>query len=204
LHSISYIAKNHNYMAAEQRHTITNPVGVDKLCQALQSDFAALEWLDTAYGRAFRNARGADGNVDYYPAVFINMGTGNYMELTPDINRDGNSVFFYAEQPTSYDALSQWSQLSTEVNAVLFADLRKVRPMASHRAVEEMKHDILQVLMDNKSPVYNIDKTQGFTFYEDFDSVYENYSYRELQKAVVNLAQYAVLRVRFTAKLNNC
>lgn len=192
-------------MAAEQRYTIANPVGVDAICQALQSDFAAaLPWLNVAYGRAFRNTKGTDTGLYYYPAVYADMTTGRYLELTPDVNQDGNTVFFYTSQPDTYNTAGNWSQLSVEVNAVFFADLRDVRPAAAHRPLEEMKQDILAQLLANNSTVYNIDQEEGISFFENFEQVYENYSYRELQKAIVNLAQYAVLRVQFTAKLNNC
>lgn len=189
---------------ADERYKILEPVGTNKICQDLQGHFSSsLSWLDTAYGEAFRNARGEDRNVDYYPAMFKDMSTGQYLELTPDIKRDGNTVFFYVENSKVYNPLGQIASLnSLEISAIFFADLRKVRPTATHRPTAEMEQDAISAILSAQFGGWSLDTTAEIEVFHNFEDVYTAFSYREMQKAVVNMSEYAVMRISFSVTTN--
>ena len=186
---------------ATNKYLIDSPTGSNKACQGLQLAFSdSLPWLQLAYGEAFRNTRIVEGKQEYYPAIYT--GSGEYVELVPD-QIGGNYVFFYIESPENYNILAKGKQLDAFVNAVFFADLRIVRPLATHRPTAEMKDDILSVLNSQYSPDYAINQNESVQIFDRFEDVFTEYSYNEMSQ-IPNMSEFAVMRVRFNITANNC
>lgn len=179
------------------KYLITNPVGVDKPIQALQILFDEISWIDTAYGRAFRNIRQNESGKDsYYPCVYI--GADQYLECIPDNLTDGNSVFFISKNQRYLNATA----FESEIGAVFFVNLAKAKPLAAHRAIEEVKADVLTKLVakQQKEFVLVLDEIEAL---ETFEDCYREYSYKEISQ-LASMHPFAIFRINFTINYNNC
>ena len=75
-----------------------NPVLLDLVLQNIQETLLAkIDWLDYAFGRAYKNVKYEnDGRKYIYPAVYVN--DGEYIDMTPNDNL-GNFTWFDIYDP---------------------------------------------------------------------------------------------------------
>lgn len=122
---------------------IDNPIGIDYPIQIVQKSFIDELWLDVDDSKKQFNARvfrnyDKDGNI--YPEIYLD--NGDYKKVRFNDNLDVLSWFDVPDTPTSFD-----SGYETSIVGIFFAvNIEKLYPGLSHRAVEEVHRDVLNVL----------------------------------------------------------
>lgn len=178
------------------KYLIDEPKGVDKPIQALQVLFDELAWIDTSYGRTFRNVRQDETGKNFF-APYVYTGNDQYLECIPDKLTDGNSVFFIAKD----QKLINKSAFETEVSAVFFIDLRTAFPSLEHRAIENAKMDVADKLAAAVSKDFTLIENE-IEILENFEDCYREYSYKEMNQ-LATMHPYAIFRINFTINYRN-
>jgi len=121
----------------------SNPVGIDVLIQKLQDklykEFGYLNDIETndfdGYGRIYLNEK--DGKI--MPYHFIS--DKEYKLTTLDDSKDG--IFFFIQEETEK---RKNNFLTSEVGIVFLLNIKKIKSSILHRADEEVKLQIIDVL----------------------------------------------------------
>lgn len=155
------------------------PVLLDKVLQDLQTTLKSkLEWLDYAFGRAYRLVNHTmDGNKFVYPAVYY--GDREYLSVNPNDNF-GNFSWFDIYDPQNVVEVSQGLPQLIFTGAIVFwFNLETIYDDTSVNYTEEVKNEILAVLT---SP--GIIGTNGritiSKVYERFENIYRGYSIEKI------------------------
>lgn len=120
-------------------HLKTNPVGIDKAIQQLQIRLYEHLEFDNGYGRVYKVEK--DTNR-FIPAHFVNE-TEDYIEVLTDDSLNG-SFFFLENRKTIFK--KDTVQIKTPVDIIFQMNLNKLRSDISHRADEEMRLEILNII----------------------------------------------------------
>ncbi len=135
---------------------ITSPVGVDKAIQEIQVLLANnLLWLDRSFGRANTGSKKVQGRDFYYPEVYD--GSAEYLDVSPNDNLIAQS-FFIVDDPEKINSFIPYQTTGLfqfNVSIIFWYNLDEVKRSQSysynHRFTEELKKQILEVLMLNQS-----------------------------------------------------
>jgi hypothetical protein len=158
-------------------YTKTTPKGIDIKIQDLQSYLytkLAATWSTASYnsyGRCYKNITGSDGG--FLPEVFT--GSENYLPML-DVDKVNAFSFFVLG-----DELEKGAGLyKVEVALIFFCNLTKLKPTITHRADEEVRLDVLN-LMDSELFGFKITSVKlGYdNVFEGFDV--EKIKYDDLQ-----------------------
>lgn len=110
----------------------SNPVGIDVIINTIQTRL--YDRLDYSNFDGF-------GRVDILtgkPFYFIN--DNEYKDLLLDDNLNGH--FFFLDNSNTQNE----EKLVTEISVIFFLDLKKLKPSITHRADEEIRVEIIEVL----------------------------------------------------------
>lgn len=138
-------------------HLSTNPIGIDKEINSLQTELYALStgrWLGTinGYGRVYRNER-QDGKI--VPQRHISQ--GDYEDVFFDDNTSGNFFFLDNETHVTKDGLVY----TAEVKIVFMVNLKSIFNDTVGRQDERCRRDaaeFLREICDERFSVKRIEK----------------------------------------------
>ena len=157
-----------------------NPVGIDKVIQKIQQRlYDKLGYNMNSYGRIYLRKRDNKTIVTHFKGK-------DYKEVI--LNTSDIVSFFIVKDNTDIKN----GDLTTDVDIVFFIDLKKVKPNIPHRADEEIRVEILNILNDT---VYNAN-----SFTKDDDAV------TDFHTELINMQPYHFLRFKGSLVYtdNNC
>ena len=186
-----------------------DPVLLDKVLQDLQQSLMRkLEWLDYAFGRAYKLVEHRpDGNKFIYPAAY--NGNSEYISLLPNDNYGNFSWFDIYDPQTVISKIQGLPQIEFSGALIIWYDQRDIDADDEFVCTEEAKLEVLTVL----STPGNLKngKLKVNSVYENFESIYRgysiekvynnyNYSGEDIQSIDKQyfMYPYAGLRVEFT------
>lgn len=152
-----------------------SPVLLDRVLQELrQTLLSKLDWLDYAFGRAYKLVRPLDdGGKFVEPAIY--NGNAEYLSMLPN-DRFGNFCWFdiYDPQQIQVKLVGQPQMVFTGA-IVFWYDLRTISQDQTFLYTEDVKNQIVTTLSSA-----GILKTDGslriFTIYENFENIYKGYT----------------------------
>ena len=131
----------------------SNPKGIDIEINSIQTKlynklgYSAFD----GYGRVYL--------IDGKPKFFVN---GSYKEVLLDDKLNGH-FFFIEDSNTKKDSIFE-----TDVDIIFLLDLEKIKPNVNHRADEEVRVEILEVL--EKCRRFHLEEiTKGIDALNDFE-----------------------------------
>lgn len=142
----------------------TNPIGIDKTIDFLQTKLNANSILSAVsydnLPRAYKNPKA--NKAGFVPELY--RGNGNYSEVLMNDNVVITS-FFIADDVSNYT-----DEIETEFALIVqCSDLTAVYPSITHRADEELKHTVMNILQPLKAvKVINIETSIDLV-YREFD-----------------------------------
>lgn len=152
-----------------------SPVLLDRVLQELrQTLLSKLDWLDYAFGRAYKLVRPLDdGGKFVEPAIY--NGNGEYLSMLPN-DRFGNFCWFDIYDPQQIQAKLVGQPQMVFAGAIVFwYDLRTISQDQKFLYTEDVKNQIVTTLSSA-----GILKTDGslriFTIYENFENIYKGYT----------------------------
>lgn len=185
------------------------PVLLDKVIQDIQDSLLArLQWLDKAFGRAYRLVSHEPNEGKYiYPAAYI--GNSEYVSLVPNDNF-GNFSWFDIYDPQKITTITQALPQFTFSGALIFwVNLNSIFADADFIYSEEIKDDIIRALT-TPGLISNIGRLSINAIYERFENIYKGYSIEKIYNEFVYQGQdiqsmdkqffmhpYAAFRVEF-------
>lgn len=156
-----------------------NPVGIDLKIQKLQM------FLDNWLPGYNLEILGRTEIKDKKPIAFYKK--NDYKEVLFINQSTSGRVFFIDNEITKTDG----KKLVTTVDVIFLLDLIKIKPNVIHRADEEVKIEILDVLKDFLPRNTDIEITRGIEALKDFDT------------RLKDLQPYHFLKFSFELKYNN-
>ena len=184
------------------------PLLLDKVLQNMQKKLKAnLNWLDYAFGRAYKLTENeSDGSKFIYPAVYNS--NGEYVSVLPNDNF-GNFSWFDIYDPQVITDTVQGMPIYTFTGALIFwYNLKTIYEDESVLYTEEIKNEILSVLT-SPGVMSTLGKFTVTSLYERFENIYRGYTIEkvynsnnydkaaELDKQYF-MYPYAGLRIEFT------
>jgi hypothetical protein len=159
-------------MAAIVINPNPNPVNLDRQILILQNAFSPLEWLEYAFGRAWKAYRASRKNEICYPNIY--RGNGEYREVMPDDKLKSYCFFVPADgmKPYSYIAIPRTSKNSYSelLNIVFYYNFNKIDSSRKYPFTDNLMQDVLEILRSvNNFKIENI--------YYDVKNVFEGYSF---------------------------
>lgn len=151
-----------------------NPVLLDLVLQNIQETLLAkIDWLDYAFGRAYKNVKYEnDGRKYIYPAVYVN--DGEYIDMTPNDNL-GNFTWFDIYDPQIVELGTRGAPVFSYSGAlVLWCNQESIFGNSDFVYLEELKQQILEVL---QSPgILSYGKVLPLRVYDRFENIYKGYT----------------------------
>ena len=157
-------------MAGEQAPTaFSSPYLHNKVIQLIQTDLAALSWMDIAYPLARVGVnKDAEGNEFKYPQVYINNGGVDYYDVRPNKNLT-SYCFFELNNPQQFDSDNQ---ITYNLSLIVWFNLKTVSPSKSYDYTAELIKDILR--MFNESDY--ADKISNISYTVEQEEIFSKYS----------------------------
>lgn len=193
-----------------QLHFKKEPVLLDKILQDIQNMLMnKLEWLNYAFGRAYRLVEHRnDGNKFIYPAAY--NGNGEYISLLPNDNF-GNFSWFDIYDPQKITQVVQSAPQYTFSGAIIFwYNINSIYDDTTVLYTEEIKDNIIRVLT-TPGIITTIGKLKIDNIYERFENIYKDYSIEKIYNNYVYKGEgiqdidkqffmypYAGIRIEFT------
>ena len=157
-----------------------NPIGVDKIIDYIQKDLNRVNWDDsyTVFNhRAYRTKQNKENIVE----VFEN---GHYKEVLFDDRLNSTSFFLVDKDYNTTDGGN--SYFGTKIVLIVQCNLSNLYPNIQHRADEEAKKDIIQVINDSNRG-YKVTKVvTGDQVYSEF-SIPDKYLFNYGEKCIFGI-----------------
>lgn len=185
---------------------ITDPVGVDAICQSIQLQLAIdLDWIEKSYGKALviRDNRIEDGVSTDYVIPKVYKGGREFIPIEPD---DSVTAFSFLYETIGAPEISQGSfyKSQTNLNLVVFANTERISEVSEdYLFIEVLKEQVKESLYRNDSVRLSIleDTLQVF---KHFDDTWTDFDINNGQNKWLK-HNYATFRINFDVSYEfNC
>jgi len=148
---------------------IPDPVGSDVVVNSLQSDLAAISWIEYSFGKSYRMKEERNGDVYFIPKVYGSK--KEYIRLDPNDKVTAFSFLkFQGETVNEFEIRKYSSVNSIDLDVIVFANLDLIDNTKDYIFSENLKQDVKNVL---KSNLY---VTSINSYSEGLDNVWSDYS----------------------------
>ncbi len=147
----------------------------------LQPVFAAISWMGKAFALAHIGIRKDHG----YPQVYLNNGTGNHGDISPDSSQDAY-CFFEMNGTAEVEDMN----VAYPFSVVVWANLKLVRPAAGYDFTGELIQDCLTELKQLEALDVEVEQRPG--------EVFTNYSEQSQKNNQFAMNPYSCFRIDFT------
>lgn len=130
-------------------HVITEPHGIDMVCKSLQSNFAAIPWLEKSFARAvFRTEQREQEYV--YPAMFVAAGY-DYLDMLQIDNWKSYS-FMIARDSETFEDYQEGIEntITRRLSCMFWMNLELVDPTRQDDFLEELKRDVIKSIKSTR------------------------------------------------------
>jgi hypothetical protein len=148
-------------------HTITNPKGIDKEVQKIQTDiFNKIGWENIdVFGRVHRNPSKGKGLV---PEAY--KGSNEYQDIYTNDHRNA-TICFLDDSSHKADGFGYYK---AEVKVIFSVNLKKINPNASHRNDVDAQIEALKIIERHK-----IFKVTGIE--KGIDTIFKGFDVTEIK-----------------------
>ena len=184
-----------------QNGSIPTPVDaieIDKAILDLQTRLSAsLSWLSHGYGKTYRNIDVSQSLTVYFPEVFL--GNNAYMRVTPDNDKQGQSLILVGNEDVLDNDLGQNSHLQYDVSIIFTANLKLINStlLETEYYQQNLIRDVRHVLQSaTLGAFYQITMD---SIDRDFTDVWREFNIEE--KRGISHAPFTHFRVNCTVTL---
>ena len=173
-------------------------IEIDKAILDLQTRLtASLSWLSHGYGKTYRNIDVSQGLTVYYPEVFL--GNNAYMRVTPDNDKQGQSIILVGNEDILNNDLGQNSFLQYDVSILFTANLKLINStlLGTEYFQQNLIRDVRNVLQ--KATVGAFYQITIDSIDRDFTDVWREFNIEE--KRGISHAPFTHFRVNCTIVL---
>ena len=178
--------------------TPVDAIEIDKAVLDLQTRLSAsLSWLSHGYGKTYRNIDVSQGLTVYFPEVFL--GNNAYMRVTPDNDKQGQSLILVGNEEVLDNDLGQNSHLQYDVSIIFTANLKLINStlLETEYYQQNLIRDVRHVLQSaTLGAFYQITMD---SIDRDFTDVWREFNIEE--KRGISHAPFTHFRVNCTVTL---
>jgi len=124
---------------------IADPVLIDKEIKDIQTQMAAIPWIDKSFGRAFKHFKLVDGVKVSYPAIYQGLKKDYYNAYPNDHLKAYSFVFVDPSSVTEFNVKRSHS-IEQSLSVIVFFDLDEIDTALDYRFTEKLKEDVIFAL----------------------------------------------------------
>lgn len=146
-----------SYTAPEAK-VIANPVLIDREIKDIQTQMAAISWIDKSFGRAFKHFRLVQDSKVSYPAIYQGKGK-DYYDAYPNDHLKAYSFVFVDPSSVAEFNVKRLHSFEQDLSVIVFFDLQEIDTVLDYRFTEKLKEDVifaLSSLTPNRLKINNI------------------------------------------------
>ena len=179
------------------------PVLFDKALKPLQDYLESnLPWLNTAYGKAYRQVRSVNERQYFYPAV--HDAKTEHLNMEPD-GLLGNYSWFDVSDPLEVINMDNSGSfdLKANVGLILSFDIRNVNPNWKDMTISNVQQEVIVKLIEFGNVLLELGKQMEVQ--ERSENIFSGYSYKQLDQNYL-MRPYGCFRINFDviAKTSLC
>ncbi len=177
-----------------------DPYGVDLAVNGLQAAFAAIPWMEKAFGRAVKRSVKVDGSARLFPACFIDDGKDFYDMLLIDNYK--SFCFFYARDPEAIVDHVEYvrNTITRPLSAIFWMNLQEVDTARSDDFLGKLKSEIIKAVNEARYPIGSSnDQVKAVTIIDINDepeNIYQGFTV-DLEETQTIYFPYRGLRIDF-------
>lgn len=155
-------------------YVLENPIGIDRIVKALQSDLSTIPWLTKSFNRAVTMSNvDTEGNQRVTPKCWV-ANAQDELEMIANDNWNAYTFFYADSNESSIDfELNEDSQFEQELSLYLWVNLDNIDNSKTYDYLPELKEDVLKVIknttLDNDDSIELTDiDSNPLTVYDGF------------------------------------